>query len=311
MFHTTRSFSLLDNNLLMGRFLATFLASFPSTRTPLGFSLLSSLDPQMKLKVSFIEYLNSVPLGWGFLHGPYTDAFEILFDVPSQCARHLATGEADIGLIPVIEYQRIPHLRILPDIAIASKREVKSVLFVSRVPIEQVSQVAVDSSSRTSATLLKILLHKFYGRPSVSYQQEPPDPRRMLDLYEAALVIGNPALKVATEGYHVYDLAREWHRFTGLPFVFAFWAIRPGVDLGHNLEIFYKSRDYGLGEIDSISSQYSKELRVSAHHIHQYIRENLDYSLDAANLRGLQMFFDLAAELQLVDSSDAVRFYDQ
>ncbi len=262
-----------------------------------------------KLRVSFIEYLNSVPLGWGFLNGPYQDAFEILFDVPSQCARHLSTGEADVGLIPVVEYQRIPDLSVLPDIAIASKREVKSVLFVSKKPLAEVSSVAVDSSSRTSVALLKIFLHKFHGLDSVTYHEESPDPEQMLELHDAALLIGNPALKLHRGSQHVYDLAVEWNRFTGLPFVFAVWAVRSAANLGEQVQIFYQSREQGLKEIDSIASVYSKKLGIEAGEIRRYILENLDYSLDQENLRGLQTFFDTAAELGLTASSRSLQFY--
>jgi chorismate dehydratase len=262
-----------------------------------------------KLKVSFIEYLNSVPLGWGFLNGPYQDAFDLLFDVPSQCARHLSTGEADVGLIPVIEYQRIPGLSVLPDISIASKQEAKSVLFVSKKPLTEVSSVAVDSSSRTSVALLKILLGKFHGLDSVTYHEESPDPEKMIELHDAALIIGNPALKVRRDSLDVYDLAAEWNRFTGLPFVFAVWAVRSAANLGEQAQIFYRSREQGLKEIDSIASVYSKKLGVEAGEIREYILENLNYSLDQDNLRGLQTFFDTAAELGLTASSRPLQFY--
>ena len=263
----------------------------------------------MKAKVSFIEFLNSVPLGWGFLHGPYRDAFELLFDVPSQCARRLSRGEVDIGLIPAIEYQNIPDLRVLPDIAIASKREVKSVLFVSKVPLQQVERIALDTSSRTSVALLKILLQHFYGRDSIRYCQERPDPERMLEQYDAALIIGNPALKVSYHSLQVYDLAREWNRFTGLPFVFAFWAVRPGVDLGEQAQFFARSRDLGLKEVDSIAKLYSRKLGVPAEEIRDYIH-TLNYRLDESNLQGLNTFFELAAQLGLIAQPRPLRFYE-
>lgn len=263
----------------------------------------------MKAKVSFIDFLNSVPLGWGFLYGPYRDVFELVFDVPSECARHLARGEVEVGLIPTIEYQNIPDLRVLPDIAIASKHEVKSVLFVSKSPLEQVKRVAVDSSSRTSVVLLKILLEHFHGKDSVSYCEELPDPRRMLELYDAALLIGNPALKVSRQSLYVYDLAREWNRFTGLPFVFAFWAVRPEVDLGEEAKLFSLSRDQGLKEIDSIAKTYSRKLAVPAAEIRDYLA-TLNYSLDEANLRGLQTFFELAGKLALISTPRPIQFHE-
>lgn len=264
----------------------------------------------MKARISFIEFLNSVPLGWGFLHGPYRNDFELVFDVPSECARHLSRGEVDVGLIPAVEYQNIPGLRILPDIAIASRHEVKSVLFVSKSPLEQVRRIAVDSSSRTSVALLRILLEHFHGKQSVSYCEEPPDPERMLQLYDAALLIGNPALKMEQTSLHVYDLAREWNRFTGLPFVFAFWAVRQGVDLGEQAGLFALSRDLGLEKIDSIARIYSGRLAVPAAEIRDYLH-TLNYSLDDSNLRGLQTFFELAAKLGLIPAAQPLRFYEQ
>ena len=263
----------------------------------------------MKLRVSFIEYLNSVPLGWGFLNGPYRETFDLIFDKPSQCAEHLSTGEADIGLIPVIEYQRISDLLILPDISIASKHEVRSVLFVSKKPLERIRRIAVDISSRTSVALLQILFRKFYRIDSISYHAEPPDPVRMLELYDAALIIGNAALAVPRGHYDVYDLAYEWNRFTGLPFVFAFWAVRAGVDLEGQAEIFYRSREQGLREVQKIANLYAGKLGVPSSDISNYILNNLDYSLDQSNLQGLQTFFDMAVELELISCAMPVRFY--
>ncbi len=263
----------------------------------------------MKLRVSFIDFLNAVPLGWGFLNGPYQEAFELLFDVPAECAKHLTTGEADVGLIPVIEYQNIPSLRVLPDISIASKREAKSVLFVSKLPLETVSDIAVDQSSRTSIALLKILIHHFYGRDSVKYSEKPPDAEKMLESHQAALIIGNPALKVRSHSLYVYDLAQEWNRFTGLPFVFAFWAVRSEVDLGDQLQLFYRSREQGLKEVDTIARRYSKQLGITASEIRSYIQKNLDYSLDSTNQRGLETFFQLAAQLELTPAPRRLNFY--
>lgn len=272
-------------------------------------SAMISLLDIMKLKVSFIEYLNSVPLGWGFLHGPDKDAFDILFDVPSECARHLASGEADVGLIPVIEYQRIPNLRILQNISISSKRDVKSVLFVSKVPLNQVTSVAVDTSSRTSVALLKVLLYKFYGLHSIHFQEEFPDPDKMLKIHDAALIIGNPALKIERSKLYIHDLAQEWNHFTGLPFVFACWAVRADVQLKKQQQVFYRSRELGLQEVDSIARIYSKKLGVSKEEISTYILQNLDYSLDKANLRGLETFYAAAAELGLIQSHRPLDFY--
>lgn len=263
----------------------------------------------MKLRVSFINFLNSVPLGWGFTQGNHRDVFQVDFDVPSQCARRLATGEADIGLIPVIEYQRIPDLKVLPGISISAKREVKSVLFVSRKPIEEIRTIALDTSSRTSVALLRILLETFYHGKNLEYRPQPPLPERMLQDSEAALIIGNPALNLNPAGLRIYDLAREWLHFTGLPFVFAFWAVRGSVDLGPLVKVFYESKASGLAHLEEIVTAYSRESGKPPSEIREYLTRHLDYSLDEANLKGLQTFFERAHELGMISHIEPLHFY--
>jgi chorismate dehydratase len=256
-----------------------------------------------KIRVSFIEFLNAIPLGWGFMHGSHQGLVELLFDVPSECARHLMSGEADVGLIPVVEYFRIPGLKVIPEIAIAARGKVKSVLFVSKVPIEEVKKVALDSSSRTSTALLKILLSRFYGRESVEYSELLPNAEEMLVAHDAALLIGNAALQIPPQKRYVYDLALEWNRFTGLPFVFAFWAVREGVELGNSLNAFYRSREEGIAAIDEIASMYADRLGLAPSEIRSYLSFNLDYSLDDRNMEGLQLFFSLAHEAKLLNET--------
>jgi chorismate dehydratase len=259
--------------------------------------------------VSFIRFLNAIPLGWGFLHGSHKGVFDVLFDVPSECARHLARGEADVGLIPVIEYQRIPGLKVLPGISIASKKQVKSVLFVSRMPIERVSRVALDTSSRTSVVLLKILLSEFFNTGSITFVERDPRPSDVLGNCDAALLIGPNAIKASLDGLRVYDLAQEWYRFTGLPFVFAFWAMRPKLDLGSYSQIFYESRREGLLAIPEISNLYAHPLGPRPAEIRTYLETNLDYSLDEENLEGLNRFFELSVKVGAIKSPTPLDFW--
>src|SRR5438093_2734333 len=172
------------------------------------------------------SYLNAAPLCYSFVYGAQKSRCTFLSDeAPARCAELLAEGHADASLIPVIEYQRIPGLRIAPGACVASKRSVRSVLLASRVPITQVRSVALDMSSRTSAALIQIILGHFY-KISASYRTSPPKLEDMLESDDAALIIGDPAMLIDRSALHVYDLAEEWQEHTGLPFVFAFWAIR-------------------------------------------------------------------------------------
>src|SRR5947209_8395609 len=173
-----------------------------------------------RLRISAISYLNTAPLMWDFEHGEAGRQFDISYTLPSACARDLESGAAAIGIIPAAAYALIPDLKILPEIAIASRRPVRSILLVSKVPVEKVRTVALDTSSMTSVALLKVLFEKWLGGGR-TFSPMPPQIHQMLSEHDAALVIGDPALKIDRSQYLTLDLAEEWIRHTGKPFVFA------------------------------------------------------------------------------------------
>lgn len=242
-----------------------------------------------KLRVGIVNFLNSKPLAWGFLKGHHADLFAATYHPPAMVARLLGQGALDIGLIPSVEVQRIPGLKILPDLCVASTHEVKSVILVSRGPLEQVRRVALDQNSRTSVALLRILLQERGIHPE--YLHERPDPERMLAEADAALLIGDPALKVERDKYHVIDLAAEWHALTGLPFVFAVWAVRSGVDLPDLPFYFKSSLRYGLSSVDTLSREAAAELGLDSADVRSYLTENLHYFLRQEELAGLEEFY--------------------
>ena len=242
-----------------------------------------------KLRVGIVNFLNSKPLAWGFLNGHHADLFAATYHPPAMVARLLGQGALDIGLIPSVEVQRIPGLKILPDLCVASTHEVKSVILVSRGPLEQVRRVALDQNSRTSVALLRILLQERGIHPE--YLHERPDPERMLSEADAALLIGDPALKVERDKYQVIDLAAEWNALTGLPFVFAVWAVRAGVDLPDLSFYFKSSLRYGLSSIDTLSREAAAELGLDSADVRSYLTENLHYFLRHDELAGLEEFY--------------------
>ena len=178
-----------------------------------------------KLKLAIVCYVNSLPLSWGFIHNRPKDRFELEFSPPALCADKMAAGSVDIGLIPAIAYQRIPNLRIIPNLSVASKGSVRSVLLVSKVPWSRIRTVALDQSSRTSVALLRILLRMRCQLDPTLYSHEP-ELASMLRRRDAALLIGDAALTADTAGLYRYDLSEAWREETGKPFVFAFWACR-------------------------------------------------------------------------------------
>ncbi len=216
---------------------------------------------------------------WDFEHVGSGSDFDVSYTLPSSCAAALQNGSADIGIIPAAAYATIGDLLILPGVAIASKQAVRSILLVSKVPVERIQTVAVDSSSLTSVALLQILFTKWWGgrRP---FTAMAPDVERMFKQHDAGLVIGDPALKVDRSRYFTYDLAEEWIRLTGRPFVFAFWAVRQAAlkDLSPTLDlasIFQGSRDHGV---------------------------------QAKNLDGMQLFFRYAEECGILPAAPRLNF---
>jgi chorismate dehydratase len=258
------------------------------------------------LRISVVQYLNSVPLIWGMLHGRQQGNYELHFATPAHCADAVREGKADIGIIPAIEYHRIPHLEIISGISIASKVRVRSVLLLSKVPIEKIQSVAVDTSSRTSVAFLRILLGKFYSR-AVNLIPSAPRPEEMLVGADSALVIGDPAFTYRGSA-RVYDLAAEWKKFTGLPFVFAFWAGHRDKNLSLHRREFEESREFGLAHVDDIAAEYALKLNTEAAEVKVYLTENINYSLDEENLAGLRLFFKLAREVGIIPVEKELHF---
>ena len=267
------------------------------------------------LRISAISFLNAAPLMWDFEHGDAGCNFDIEYTVPSACAASLAANQADIGIIPAFTYAEIPGLVILPNITIASKDRVRSILLVSKKPIEEVQTVATDSTSRTSVALLQVLFAKFLGGRR---QLTPHDPalEAMLRNHDAALLIGDAALQLPTDsGYHYYDLAHEWRERTGKPFVFAFRAVRldalnrqpRGLDL---IEVFQSSRDHGLRpeNISTTAKEWSQKLLLSSDDIRHYLTKNIHYYLDHENHDGLQLFLQYSQEIELIREVPELRF---
>jgi chorismate dehydratase len=243
-----------------------------------------------KLRVGIVNYLNSKPLAWGFLKGHHGNLFTPSYHPPATVARLLAEGELDVGLVPSIEVQRIPGLVVLPDLCVAAEREVRSVLLVARVPLEEVRRVALDRNSRTSAALVEVLLADRYG-VAPEFVVRSPDVGRMLAGCDAALLIGDPALRVRREDGLVFDLAAEWRALTGLPFVFAVWAVRAEVDLPDLAFYFKSSLRYGLGHLDDLVREAAAELGLDRDEIRAYLTENLHFFLREPERAALAEFF--------------------
>ncbi|HKW32901.1 MAG TPA: menaquinone biosynthesis protein [Candidatus Acidoferrum sp.] len=286
-----------------------------------------------KLRVSIVQYLNTAPLVWGFTNGPLRGKYDLSFTVPSQCAEDLRSGRADVAIIPAIEYQRIPSLAVLPDMAIASKNQVRSLLIVAKRPIEQVKTFALDNSSRSTQALTRILCGEKW-RIAPQFAEAPPDLPEMLHTADAALLIGDPALRISlgiekeswagpsgqticqaamlgitsAELLHVYDVVAEWRALTSLPAVLAVWTARRELATAELTADFLASRDFGLAHLGEISYEGSQDLELPQRALESYLRDNIDFSLDAENRRGLELYFEHAAKLALIAKAEAIHW---
>lgn len=289
-----------------------------------------------KLRISVVQYLNTSPLVWGFTHGLLAGKYDLSFTVPSQCAEQLRAREVDIAIIPAIEYQRIDDLVILPDLAIASKRRVRSLLLISKVPLGPAGatgggpkSISLDRSSRSTQALTKILCARHW-QIAPQFQEMAPDLSEMLAANDAALLIGDPALRVSVaiepsqsldgaivcdpatlgirgaEKLYVYDIVEQWRTMTGLSAVLAVWAARPSVATPEVVADFHASRAFGLLNLPELCDEAAKELQLRASELQSYLTDNIDFTLDGENVAGLTRYFAEAAELKLIPAAKPV-----
>jgi chorismate dehydratase len=270
-----------------------------------------------RIRMAAIHFLNPAPLMWDFEHEPERSErrlrYQIGYTTPSGCAVELAAGDADIGLVPVAAHATTPSLLIVPGCTVASLDRVRSIILVVRAQqgIDGVRTVAADTSSRTSYAYTRILFEIFWKVP-VEFMPLAPDLESMLQVADAALLIGDPALlalehkdaRLERTGEELLylDLAHEWHGFTGLPWVSAFWAVRAGAfeETGTSAAALVRdlqgSRDHGLEHLEDLAEEWSTRIEVPRETIRFYLTNNIHYILDDACLRGLDAFYRLAAE---------------
>lgn len=259
------------------------------------------------VRLGAVDYLNARPLVYGLELRSHE--FSVRFDVPSKCAALLHEGSIDVGMIPSIEYLRGHEgYCIAPDLGIVSDGEVSSVAMFTAKPIEKISTIAADTSSRTSNALLQVLCYESFG---VDAELVPmaPDPVAMLKRCDAALLIGDPALFFDHEraGVAKVDLGEAWTRLTGLPFVWAFWAGRPAALPPEHLAELVAARDRGVRAADAIALQYCGPERAARGQA--YLRENIQYRLGEREEAGLRRFYELAVTHDVADDTRPLAWY--
>jgi chorismate dehydratase len=272
----------------------------PSTR--------STRSGQGPVRIGAVGYLNARPLTWALDRSP--ERWQVRYDLPAVCARLLYDGEVDLGLVPSIEYLRSDQYRFVPGIGIGSRGAVASVALFTRRPLDQIRHIALDTSSRTSVTLIRVLCqHSFRIAPE--FVPHGPKLVEMVRDYDAGLLIGDPALEAdpAALGVTKIDLGAEWTAMTGLPFIYAAWTGRAGVIGAEHVRLLQEAQAEGVASYPAIAGEYAQASGASAQGALAYLRDNMRYGLGPEEAKGLQLFLDYAADLGLAPKRRTLEFF--
>jgi chorismate dehydratase len=292
------------------------------------------MTPHQRVRLGAVGYLNARPLVYGLDQSP---RFDVRYDVPSECARLLHANGIDVGLIPSIEYLRGGPYSIVPDLAIASRGTVASVALFTTKPMHDVQSVAMDTSSRTSVALVRVLCARLYHiTPAI--ESRGPDLDDMLARCDAALIIGDNALfaepakstvdsrqstgvyrreltgrgRQATEVMiEKIDLGEAWDELTGLPFVYAFWAGRADALSKDDVARLQRARDEGIERPEQLAREYLSDSPDRQELGGRYLRHNIKYHLGDEERTGLERFYRYAAEAGVVSDSGELRFFER
>lgn len=268
-------------------------------------------------RISASSYSNTAPLIWSFLYGRNHGKVEIILDnAPARSAELLEKNRVDAALVPVIAYQTLDDVQLIPDVCVGAREWVRSVCLITKgEELKDVRSVALDMSSLTSVVLTKIIFREFLGFEPKWHQAEP-NLDSMLVNADCALLIGDPALRITNYELRItnykseipnlklFDLATLWHQYTGLGFVFAMWMTRR-----KSISIdFAAARDEGVEHLDDIIANYETGLSLNREEMKTYLTQNISYSIDDSMRRGMELYFELAYKNRLIEENKNVIF---
>jgi chorismate dehydratase len=257
------------------------------------------------------SYLNTAPLIWSFQQGSRREGLKLLtHEAPARCAGLLAQAEVDAALVPVIEYQRMTNVAVVPHVCVGSRSRVRSVVVATRNrELKDVRTVALDTSSRTSVALIHVIFREFL-RIEPEWKQAEPDLQAMLSEADAALIIGDPAMTFPREELRVFDMASLWREHTGLGFVFAMWMARAESLERVRAIDFEAARDEGLEHVEEIAALYEERLKLPLNELRAYLLENICFKLDEELLAGLELFYRLAHKHRVIPALRPLKWID-
>lgn len=267
------------------------------------------------LRLGTVSFLNSIPLTYAIEENIIENDYELIATAPAELSVKLYNKEVDLALIPVAELLRRKSYAVVPGISITSHGKVDSVILLTRGDVSEIGKVAVDKRSQSSTALLRIILEKFYNLSPVyeprEYELGNLDAEFLYGV-DGGMLIGDAGLEYMydpPEGYKVYDLGEIWTEHTGLPFVYAVFAVNEGVELGRNLQALHDSKTYGLSNLRKISELGSRKTGLSEEICYTYVSHRIKYDLGDAEVKGIIKYSEILSELGICDKITDLNIY--
>ncbi len=245
-----------------------------------------------KINVSVVSYTNSVPFAYGLMNSEVIDDINLSLDIPAVCADKLMNGTVDIGLIPIVETLRLNHSEIVSDLCIGADDYVKTVVLAADSPIDELSEIYLDYQSRTSVVLVRVLSKLHWKIAPKWVAAGKGFESNTIAGKTGAVIIGDRAFVVQSK--YKYDLAHEWKTLTGLPFVFAAWVANKKLDEGFKLR-FNEALHFGIQNIEASSLEFKNPLTKHVDVV-DYLKNNINYNLDASKHQAMELFLKYAKE---------------
>lgn len=248
-----------------------------------------------KIRVSIVSYLNSKPFLWGLESSPVSSLIDISIDIPSKVASKLTYGQADVGLIPVAALSDLTDYSLISDYCIGADGKVRTVVIASEKPLEEVDTILMDYQSRTSVVLTKVLAEFFWKRDYKWENTCTGFEKEYIRGKTAGIVIGDRVFVAEKKYPYICDLAEEWKKFTGMPFVFAVWASTRKLPDSF-LNLFDQALEKGINSIPGKLEEIGKF--YPGVDVDNYFHENISFLLDESKTAALKFFLSLAERLE-------------
>ena len=265
------------------------------------------------IKLGSVSFLNAKPLTYAIENNLIDHEFDLIQTPPSELSQKLSNKEIDLGLIPVAELLKRRDYSVLPDMSISSVGKVDSVIVIAKTDIKEIKKIAVDKRSQSSTGLLKIVIEIFYGLEP-EYISRDIDQHDYLDNVDGSMLIGDSGLKKfyqSDDSYNIYDLGEIWTAHTGLPFVYAVFAVNEGVILGENLDVLRYSKDYGLNIVEDIAKVESEKIGIDYNICLEYLTKRIKYDLGNDEIKGIIKYSELLSKLNLAQEISDLNLYTE